>query len=73
MSEPTVKQLHRQSVAVNRRLHDEARILTAAAAIMDGRSSHARDYRRMAQVMLAARSQIDALQTRLNLVGGLSR
>jgi hypothetical protein len=54
------------SKLVNRRLHDEARILTAAVALMDGRSSRARMYKRLAALLLSARELIDALQTEIN-------
>jgi uncharacterized protein (DUF2384 family) len=62
--------MHRRSVALNRRLHDQARILNAAVVLMDGRSSQARDYKQLARLMLDARSQIDALQTALNMKRG---
>lgn len=54
------------SKVLNRQLHDEARILNAAAVLMDGRTSNARHYRRLAKLMLNAREHIDVLQTELN-------
>jgi hypothetical protein len=56
----------RRSKALNVRLHDQARILLAAVVIMDGRSSPARDYKRLAKLLLDARTHIDVLQTQLN-------
>lgn len=47
-----------KAISLTTRLHDQARILDAAAAISDGRLGYVREYRKIAKLLREAASAI---------------